>query len=384
MTVALVLVMATARVVAQEHGTRLDLAGQAVLAHRHHDPVPGDRALDETRLVQPVALLRAITAHGHLALHVTANLEGLTLPNGELTLGAWGEGFVDRRHPHTYLHELMVVARTDMGRASAFVGVGKGFVPFGTDDPMSRPPLSYPVNHHLSQILERALVVVALGAGPLLVEAAAFNGDEPTAPDAWPSLERFGDSWAVRLTVRPVTPLEAQVSQAAVRSPEHVSGAGLDHAKWSASLRWADARRYGLIEWARTSEGGGVFVFHTALVEAGLTAGRHRAYGRVERTDRPEEERVTAFRSVRPLRDNAILGTSRWTLGTAGYRLKRTGPRRSTLEPFVEVSFGRVTKIGGGVFDPEVYYGGRSFAAAAIGVRMGRGLEHHRMGRYAH
>ncbi len=28
--------------------------------------------------------------------------------HGELSLGAFGEGFADRRHPHTYLHELML------------------------------------------------------------------------------------------------------------------------------------------------------------------------------------------------------------------------------------------------------------------------------------
>ena len=36
---------------------------------------------------------------------------------------------------------------------------GKGFAPFGTDDPMSRPVLRYPVNHHLAQILERAVAI---------------------------------------------------------------------------------------------------------------------------------------------------------------------------------------------------------------------------------
>ena len=49
------------------------------------------------------------------------NLEGLTLSRGELDLGEWGEGFVDRRHPHTYLHELMAGVqldpRTDRGLA---------------------------------------------------------------------------------------------------------------------------------------------------------------------------------------------------------------------------------------------------------------------------
>jgi hypothetical protein len=374
---------------AQAAHNPLHLAGQAILVHRYHDPVPGGRSLGELRLVQPVALLSATIAGGHVTLHATANLEGLTVPNGELTTGAWGEGFVDRRHPHTYVHELMIVARGTTGPVTAWLGAGKGFVPFGTDDPLSRPPLSYPVNHHLSQILERAQIVAAIGVPPLpkspvLLEASAFNGDEPTTPGAWPSLDRLGDSWAVRLTARPAATLEAQVSHAAVRSPEHPGGAGLDHAKWSAALRWADRRRYALAEWARTSEGGGAFVFHSTLFEVARSSGRHRPYARFERTERPEEERTGVFRSRRPLRDNGILGITRWTLWTAGYRHHIRTSQRAVFEPFSELTLGSVAMVGGGVFDAEGYYGGRSFAAAAIGMRLSRGLDDHRMGRYTH
>ena len=37
------------------------------------------------------------------------------MPDGELALGDWGEGFVDRRHPHTYLHELVLSADDLLG-----------------------------------------------------------------------------------------------------------------------------------------------------------------------------------------------------------------------------------------------------------------------------
>ncbi|MGH7534357.1 MAG: hypothetical protein ACREMG_02100, partial [Gemmatimonadales bacterium] len=74
----------------------------------HADPVPGGAALAELRLTQPVLRLQAATADGRLRLTATGNLEGLTIPHGELTPGAWGEGFSDRRHPHTYVHELML------------------------------------------------------------------------------------------------------------------------------------------------------------------------------------------------------------------------------------------------------------------------------------
>ena len=87
------------------------------------------------------------------------------MPEGELAPGMWGEGFVDRRHPHTYLHELVLAADDLLGAADGATRIslsaGKGFAPFGTDDPMVRPFLRYPVNHHLAQILERAVAIAA-------------------------------------------------------------------------------------------------------------------------------------------------------------------------------------------------------------------------------
>ena len=65
------------------------------------------------------------------------------------------------------------------GRGELSLSVGKGFVPFGTDDPIVRPVIRYPVNHHLAQILERAVIIAAARHGPAGIEAALFNGDEP-------------------------------------------------------------------------------------------------------------------------------------------------------------------------------------------------------------
>ena len=61
--------------------------------------------------------------------------------------------------------------------------------------------------HHLSQLLERAVVIGQVERGPVTLEGALFNGDEPEHPSQWPLLRlpdgqwRFGDSRAVRLTV---------------------------------------------------------------------------------------------------------------------------------------------------------------------------------------
>src|SRR5207237_2000280 len=129
------------------------------------------------------------------------NLGGVTLRKGELGRGAWGEGYVDRRHPHAYVHELMLGVEPRSGSITTSLYAGRGFVPFGSDDPMTRPFVSYPVDHHLAQILERLILVAAVRKGPLVVEGATFHGDEPVDPSTPPLYRRFGDSWSVRGTL---------------------------------------------------------------------------------------------------------------------------------------------------------------------------------------
>jgi hypothetical protein len=353
------------------------------------EPIPGGGALAELRVVQPVLMVRAAT--GRWRLQATLDGEGWTMPQGELAPGAWGEGFVDRRHPHTYVHELIVGADLARGQGDGLrlsVSAGKGFVPFGTDDPMSRPTLRYPVNHHLAQILERVVALVGIGAGRVLLEGALFNGDEPERPSQWPAWDRFGDSWAARITAAPWRDLELQLSVANVHSPEHRPGAGPDQDKWSASARWdrrtEDRRAYALLEWARTTEAGGAFEFASVLAEGELRRGSHRAYARVERTDRPEEERLAdPFRSLRPHLDDAIMGITRWTAVTAGYglRLRPVAPGL-TIEPIGEISIGNVVETTGSIFDPVAFYGRDTFWSVTLAVRLSRGLEGHRMGRY--
>jgi hypothetical protein len=352
--------------------------------------VPGGDGLAELRIVQPVLLLRA-DGPARLSLTSTLNLEGATIGDGELTPGAWGEGFVDRRHPHTYLHELLLTAddvlRDADGPTSISLTAGKGFAPFGTDDPMTRPVLRYPVNHHLAQILERAVVIAAVRRGGVGAEVGLFNGDEPERPGQWPRIGgRFGDSWAARLTAEPVVGLELQGSRAQVHSPEHRPGAGTDQAKWSLSARWDGVleRRpaYALVEWARTSEAGGFFVFSSLLAEGAWSAGRHRLHYRFERTERPEEQRTSDFRSLRPHLENSILGITRWTIHTAGYSAPSLARKGVAVQPLVEISLGRIAKVGGGLFDVRQLYGKESFWSWTVGVRVGFGGGTHRMGRY--
>jgi hypothetical protein len=249
---------------------------------------------------------------------------------------------------------------------------------------MTRPVVRYPVNHHLSQILERAVGFAGVRAGPVKLEGALFNGDEPVSPGSWPAMSRFADSWATRLTVMPVTGLEAQISYAFVHSPENRPGAGPDDAKLSASARWERGHWYGLVEWAQTRTAGGAFVFRSGLAEGALTLGSQRPYLRVERSDRPEEERLFAspFRTRRPLFENSILGITRWTVVTAGDAMELRRTRRVRLAPFVEGSYLGIARVGGGVFDPQIQYGRTKGFAVSAGVRLAAGMRMPRMGRY--
>jgi hypothetical protein len=390
MTIVLALLLPSLAQAQSSPWIRLGASG--VPLYTFADPVPRNQSLAEVRLVQPVIMAHAGVASNRIRLLATLNLEGLTIEDGELTPGAWGEGFMDRRHPHTYLHELMLsghdlLGRVD-GRTQVSLALGKGFAPFGTDDPMVRPAVRYPVNHHLAQILERAVVIAGVRAGPATLEAGLFNGDEPERPGQWPNVERFGDSWSGRLTLQPVAGLELQGSYAMVHSPEHRPGSGTDQDKWSVSGRWRGAVKgfpvYGLLEWARTSEAEGFFVFHSLLAEGAWTTGRSRLHYRFERTERPEEARTLSFfRSVRPHQENSILGITRWTIHTAGYGFQ-LGDRDDPASgfPFVELSHGRMAAVGGGVFDVSSFYGKESFWSISIGLRLSLGMQMHRMGRY--
>jgi hypothetical protein len=363
------------------------IGAHAVPVYTHADPVPRGVSLGEVRVVQPVLMAHAGALGDRLRLLATVNLEGLTIPDGELALGDWGEGFIDRRHPHTYVHEVVLAFHQSIGPGVVSLSGGKGFAPFGTDDPMARPVLRYPVNHHLAQILERVVGILGVRAGPVLVEAGLFNGDEPERPGQWPRVSRFGDSWSARLTLFPVSRLEVQGSHAEVNSPEHRPGSGTDQKKWSLSARWSGLVQrfpgYALIEWARTSEASGFFVFHSLLAEGAWTRGRSRLHYRFERTERPEEERTSSlFRSLRPHVENSILGTTRWTIHTLGYAFRLAPLDRVSTLPFVELSYGRMADVGGGLFDVHAFYGKSTFWSLSMGARLSLGPPVHRMGRY--
>lgn len=352
---------------------------------------PGAQRLEVTEgyLTQPMAFARASWLNGRVSSRVIVNLEGLTLQRGEINMGVYGEGYVDRRHPHTYLHEAMLGASIPIGGVASSVWAGKGFVPFGTDDPMGRPFVKYPANHHLSQIIERLQVVGAARFAGVSAEGALFNGDEPEAPDDWPNTDNAFDSWSVRLTARPIAGLEISASRASVISPEDPEGLGLDQKKSNIAARWESqgALRYGLIEWGQTSEWSGdrrAFVFRTLAAEGLLQRGDYSAAIRAERTIRPEEDRtVSPYRSRRPLQDINILGRSRWDVATV--HLSRRPFERGVFSgtPFLEAAWHRPRALAKpAAVDPEVLFGQSTLWLFSAGLRMHLGAMDTRFGRY--
>ncbi len=372
-------------------GQQLRVGAEAVGVVHYSGRTPEQGPSTAVQLIHPIVTARLDWSRW-LRTRATVNLEGLTLANGELAMGAWGEGFVDRRHPHAYLHELLVEANSSFRCGALTCGIGgylgRGFVPFGSDDPMQRAPLRYPVNHHLAQILERAVLGAQILAGPILLEGAIFNGDEPESPSQLPRIGgRFGDSWAARATVTPANGVELSGSVAAVRSPEHRPGAGADQDKVHLGLRIEQSVAGGVAvalgEWARTSELDGFFRYQTSLAELSWAVRALQVHYRGERTDRPEEERLTPYRTARPHLENTLLGQTRWTLHTFGAQV--TLPplgARGAAALLVEMTRGAIHATTGGAFDLGDTYGADRFWSATIGVRLRWSAPGHDMGRY--
>jgi hypothetical protein len=327
-----------------------------------------------------------------LALKATLNLEGATIERGELTPGIYGEGYIDRRHPHTYLHELMLVSMKRFGSAQSkavSLAVGKGFAAFGTDDPMARPFEKYPINHHLSQILERVVASGALRFNDWILEASSFNGDEPTGAGDTPNRDRYWDSWSARITYTPWTQAELQASYARVKSPENPAGGGADQRKQSASIRLEDPQRsgYALLEWSRTGDYVGatqIFNFRSLLAETWAKYDRVNGALRIERTERPDEQRLTnEFRSPVPATDLSVSGRSRWTILTARAALSLEPLQTLAFDPFVEVARARVSStMRPSGFDPRLFYGSSTLWSLSAGMKISFGMSHMRMGRY--
>lgn len=343
----------------------------------------------EGYLTLPTLMIRGGAREGRLQARITVSGERWTLDRGELTAGIWGEGYVDRRHPHTPLHELIGVWQQRARAPSWSVALGKGFVAFGTDDPMTRPFTKFPANHHLAQLLERAVLTAGARRGSLIAELSAFNGDEPASARDHPNLERFGDSWAARLTIRGPHRIDWQGSFADVHSPEDDAGFGARQHKWSSSARFntRDRHTYLLAEWARTDlidRGATAFQWESLLAEGSRTQGPLTVALRAERTHRPEEERLRdPFRTPYPHREPSYLGLTRWDILSLNVRWDAPTAGPVVLRPFVEVARARPrAERRPSLFEPTPFYGGAQQWHLSLGVRLTSKREMHQMGRY--
>ncbi len=354
-------------------------------------PAALGRTITEGALTQPMLLTRMQLAGGKFEALATANLEGATLERGEINPGIYGEGYIDRRHPHTYLHEAMLGGTARVGAIRLSLFGGKGVIPFGSDDPMMRPFVKYPVNHHLAQVMERFQLVGAVSARPGTIEFARFNGDEPEGPSDWPDAGRAFDSWSVRATAHAPLGIEPSVSRARVESPEFATGQGLDQEKSSASARYVRDRglvRYAMAEWGRTRErerdGRAAFTYSTLLAETSVAVRALRFAARVERSERPEEDRLDdPYRSVRPLLDFNVLGRTRWDIVTVAISGPSAGRRWFALAPFVEGAWLRPRALEQpSAFDPHTFYDARQLWTWSAGVRVRGGTMPERFGRY--
>jgi hypothetical protein len=371
---------------------RFEIGAQGIGVLTRESPAVGGREITEGYLTQPAIMAQLDPWSELLTLKGMLNLEGATLKRGELNAGIVGEGYIDRRHPHTYLHELVLSSAKRFGMDATngvSISVGKGFAPFGTDDPMARPFEKYPINHHLAQILERAIAIGALRAGPWILEAGTFNGDEPTGPGDTPNRNRYWDSWSGRITFVPWRQAELQTSYARVKSPENPDGGGADQRKQSTSIRLEDPQHtgYALVEWARTGDYIGSarsFAFTSLLAETSAKYDRLSGAVRIERTDRPDEPRlVDVFRTQVPATDLSIAGRSRWTIVTARVAASVLNAGELSAEPFVELARAHVSEtLRPSGFNPQQFYGSDRIWSFSVGIKVALGMSHMRMGRY--
>ena len=361
-----------------------------------HDAAPLDA--QALYLTQPAVMVNLASPGARIVLRTTLNFEAWSQPDGELTYGGWGEGFIDKRHPHTLLHEAMLTynAWQAPGRGSFSLSAGKGFAPYGTDDPMSRPVAKFPTNHHLSQVLERYTInALYLTRTGLSLEAGLFSGGEPDGPYDFSNIESFGNSFSVRAIQRlgsgsgPAAAWEVSGSYARVKEVHHESPTvtHLLNAAVRHHQRHRAADVYALLE-ASQSEVAGPTAGYRALVgemQLGLgKARRHQPYLRVEWSTRPEYQRdglpgTEGF--YRYDHDHAeMLGASEWLIPTVGYGAE-LGRFPITVAPFLEVQYNHVRQARGAV-DPKSLFGRADFWSATAGFRLQLGGARMRMGSY--
>jgi hypothetical protein len=142
-----------------------------------------------------------------------------------------------------------------------------------------------------------------------------------------------------------------------------------------------------LLEWARTADYVGsarTFAFTSLLAETSARYGVVSGALRFERTERPDEARLTnEFKTPLPANDLSITGRSRWTIITARLAAQIAMPRTLSFEPFAEVARSHFTPtLRPSGFDPAQFYGSDRIWSLSLGATLKLGMTHMRMGRY--
>jgi hypothetical protein len=345
---------------------------------------------------QPAAMFNLTSPNARVVLRTTLNFEAWTQRDGELTFGGWGEGFIDSRHPHTVLHEAMLTANWwNVAGGALSISAGKGFAPYGTDDPMSRPAVKFPTNHHLSQVLERWTMNGAYLKGGWSLEAGLFGGGEPTGPYDFSNVESFGDSWSARVAKRfgvdlgPSAEWEVSASYANIEE-EHHSESVMTRL-YNASVRHAQPHAFGtlyaLLEGSKSNPESAKG-YYSILGEASLSAGResrHQPYLRVEYATRPEFARLGPPGTPEFFRydhdAHHEIGATRWLITTIGYGYESSGLPVS-VRPYVELQQQNRVRAERGDIDPRDLFGSRDFWGLSAGARIYLGGGPMRMGSY--
>ena len=255
---------------------------------------------------------------------------------------------------------------------------------------MVRPFLRYPVNHHLAQILERAVAIAAVRAGPRhRSRPASSTATSPSGPGQWPRIGgRFGDSWSARLTGDPVSGLTLQGSYAHVHSPEHRPGRRHRPGEVEPVARGGSGRSAGIRSTACSSG-------RAPRRPAGSSCSTacwpkvHGPPGPIVSStgssgpSGPRRSGSRGFRSLRPHLENSILGTTRWTTHTVGLRGSAPLGARPARGPAARR--GRVCEHRQGGRRAVRRRGAvrrRHIWSLTVGVRLAGGMPMHRMGRY--
>ena len=329
-------------------------------------------------VTQPAIMSNLSSPDYRVVLRSTLNFESWTQRNGEISYGAWGEGYIDKRHPHTLLHEFILSKNWGNANRGASLSLGKGFAPYGTDDPMSRPILKYPTNHHLSQILERWVAEGIYAYKQWGLEAGVFDGAEPDGPFDLDNYHHFGNSWSARVTHRAGHPMmrtwpwEFSASYASVK--EDHEGDVRERTLQNVAVRHEHdhgrVHLYALAEASR-SRSPQEPTLSSLLFEGSAAVARHTPYLRIERARRPEWDRQGDPGSDDYFRYNEAdwpTGFTRWTILSFGYGYS-LGTDRVSPRPFLEVQHNSVDD-------------GRRFWSISAGMRIFIGGESMRMGTY--